>query len=105
MRRFLKFLKKRRRFCCTSLLLVYLDGKYLAAFTSNLVQNLLTVVLFSENKEKWEKIVATKVLRKNIKWRHSVSKDQQMDEDLLRSSKRGFFRHFLVIYHFNVQKD
>ena len=46
---FLKFLKKSSQFCCTDLLqssnLVHLDGKNLACFIENLVQNLMNLVL------------------------------------------------------------
>ena len=50
---FLKFLKKRRQFCCTGLLpsnkLVHLDGKNLACFTENVVQKLKNLVLSSKS--------------------------------------------------------
>ena len=40
-------------------------------------------------------MVATKLPHKNAKLRHLVAKDEVMDQSFMRSTKVGFFRHFL----------
>ena len=71
----LKDFKKCRRFRCTGLLrsskLIQLDLKNVAAFTQNLVQNLIDVVFSSKNNRNWSK---TKVVREIAKWRRSEAK-------------------------------
>ena len=65
----------------------------------------MNLVFFAKNNENWEKIVETKVLRKNAKLHHSVAKDQVMNQDIVTSSKTRFFCHFMVIHNFLMQKD
>ena len=56
---FLIVLKKCRQFRCIGLLcsskLVHSDGKKLACFMSNLVQNLMNLVFSSKDNRKWPK--------------------------------------------------
>ena len=45
---------------------VHLDGKILACFTENLVQNLMNLVLSSKSDRKWPKMAKTKIVQKNV---------------------------------------
>ena len=56
----LKCLKKYRQFCCT----MHLNGKNLACFTGNLVQNLMNFFLSSKSDRKGPKMAKTKIVQK-----------------------------------------
>ena len=55
-------------------------------------------------KREVEKMIATKVHRKNANWHNLMTKDQLMHQDLVRSPKIELFRHFLFINQFLTQK-
>ena len=75
---FLKIKKKRRQFRSISLLRsskkVHLDGKNVAFFTQNLVQNLINLVLRSKSDKKLQKIGKTKTVSKTTYVFHSPFK-------------------------------
>ena len=77
-RTFLKFLKKRSQFRCTVLLrsskLVHVDGKNLTCFVQNLDQNLMNLVLRSENDRNSQKMAKTKTAQKTTYVGHPLSK-------------------------------
>ena len=51
------------------------------------------------------KMPRTKVVRKNANRRRSETKGKERGQDSAGSSKRGFFRPFLIVFHFVMQKD
>ena len=54
--------------------LEHLDGKKMACFTSNLMQNLLNLAFFLKASGSGEKMGKTKVVWKNANWRRSEAK-------------------------------
>ena len=54
--------------------LIHLDGKNLACFTWNLVQNLMNLVIFSKSNRNWQKMAKTDEVEKNANRRRLEAK-------------------------------